>query len=301
MNEDHAGVLMRWAFWRDQSPRGQDDRGNQGSDPAAGALRVRAVARRRLIGAAALLLAVVIVVPLLFDPTPRPIADNIPIEIPSDKTPFAPRLSLPQTPESGAPAAPGVPPSDLVEPDSATAAATAPPASAGSATGAAPPMPRLPDTAAATAAAPMPAASTTATATAAPAVAAPAAAESRARSAAAAPPVGAARSRPSSSAADAALARGLLEGRRANPGSSAAVARAATIDVQVAALASETAAQELSDRLRGNGFSPFTERTETRDGLRFRVRVGPFGNRDEAERARARLRALGVEANLVAP
>ena len=57
------------------------------SDPAQ---RLRARARRRLIGAAALLLAAVIVVPMLLDPAPKPLPGNIPIELPSEKSPFKP-------------------------------------------------------------------------------------------------------------------------------------------------------------------------------------------------------------------
>ncbi|MGZ9059995.1 MAG: SPOR domain-containing protein, partial [Burkholderiaceae bacterium] len=55
-------------------------------------------ARRRLIGAAALLLTVAIVVPMLMDPEPKPVSDNIAIDIPSEKTPFTPRLALPPVP-----------------------------------------------------------------------------------------------------------------------------------------------------------------------------------------------------------
>ena len=95
---------MSLAFWRrkhaavDAAPRSSrstadDDAGR--ADPTA-ALRGRA--RRRLIGAAALLLLVVIVVPMVLDPEPRPVPDNIPIDIPSEKTKFSPRLALPPVP-----------------------------------------------------------------------------------------------------------------------------------------------------------------------------------------------------------
>src|SRR5882724_9617158 len=71
---------------------------NDGCDPAT-VLKVRA--RRRLIGAAALLLAAAILVPLLLDRAPRQTADNISIDIPSEKQPFTPRLSLPPVPDPG--------------------------------------------------------------------------------------------------------------------------------------------------------------------------------------------------------
>ena len=99
-----TGAWMSLAFWRrkhaavDAAPRSSrstadDDAGR--ADPTA-ALRARA--RRRLIGAAALLLLVVIVVPMVLDPEPRPVPDNIPIDIPSEKTKFSPRLALPPVP-----------------------------------------------------------------------------------------------------------------------------------------------------------------------------------------------------------
>jgi DedD protein len=103
---------MKWAFWRRrQSKRSGGRRADpQASsqtngtadksevDPARGAalaeqLRVRA--RRRLIGAAVLLLGAAVIVPMFLDPAPRPLPDNIPIDIPSERTPFSPRLSLP--------------------------------------------------------------------------------------------------------------------------------------------------------------------------------------------------------------
>src|SRR5258706_16445180 len=100
---------MSWAFWR----RAESDSGLSGTAPGgaasraelAAALRVRA--RRRLIGAAALLLVAVIVVPMLLDPTPRALPDAIPIDIPSEKTPFTPRLALPPVSESPAASAAG--------------------------------------------------------------------------------------------------------------------------------------------------------------------------------------------------
>jgi DedD protein len=53
-------------------------------------LKIRA--RRRLIGAITLVLTAVIVVPMLLDSEPRPLNQNIPIEIPSKNTPFMPKL-----------------------------------------------------------------------------------------------------------------------------------------------------------------------------------------------------------------
>src|SRR6267154_462281 len=95
---------MSWAFWR----RADSDPALSAAAPGGAASRAELVlalrvrARRRLIGAAALLLVAVIVVPMLLDPTPRALTDAIPIDIPSEKTPFTPRLALPPVSESPA-------------------------------------------------------------------------------------------------------------------------------------------------------------------------------------------------------
>jgi DedD protein len=104
---------MKWAFWRRRKsknsgarradPRAESEADKSAGDPAAvaeQAEQLRARARRRLIGAAVLLLGAAVFVPMFLDPAPRPLPDNIPIDIPSDRTPFAPRLSLPA--ETGA-------------------------------------------------------------------------------------------------------------------------------------------------------------------------------------------------------
>jgi DedD protein len=70
--------------------------------------------------------------------------------------------------------------------------------------------------------------------------------------------------------------------------------------LQAAASSSETAAKELADRITAAGLKSYVEKFDGKDGVRFRVRVGPYGSREDAERGRARLRAIGVTSNLVA-
>ncbi|MES2889336.1 MAG: SPOR domain-containing protein [Pseudomonadota bacterium] len=71
----------------------QSDRSASVSDVADGVQQSRVRARHRLIGAAVLLLMGVIVFPLLFETQPRPVAVDIPIEIPRRDN--APPLTLP--------------------------------------------------------------------------------------------------------------------------------------------------------------------------------------------------------------
>jgi DedD protein len=236
---------MKWAFWRRRKPRatGQgrtDARLRETIAPAeepadesvvrfgrAAQLRVRM--RRRLIGAAALLLGTAVVVPMMLDPTPRPLPDNIPIDIPSERTPFSPRLSLPSTARGAeAPAAAEGKPSEARGAESGQGAAGG---------GSAPP-----------------------------------AAPAEAPKAIDEPPAPAA------------------------PGGAAAAGK---WFVQAAALSSEGAARQLSERLSKAGMAPFVERAEAGGAVMYRVRLGPFASRDAAVKARRRLRALGIGSNVV--
>jgi len=253
-----AQAAMKLAFWkrkrsRRSSPGPADADVGLEFDPAAGeadpdeaaALLLRVRTRRRLIGACALLLAVVVLVPMLLDPTPRAVPDNIPIELPSDKTPFAPRLLAPApevTGASGAPAAPGSAADTAVDAQSSGPA----PAGGGSASKAGD--------------------------------------DHSARGKKHPPTSGDA---------------GKSESKHAVRKSDTSAPAQARIFLQAAALADEDAAQELASRLALSGLAPSVERTDTNNGVRFRVRLGPFASRWEAERSRARLRALGVNSNIV--
>lgn len=224
---------MPLAFWRrkDSAARTAQRRvstthpADENGEPAD-IVRVRA--RRRLIGAAALLLTVAIVVPMVLDPEPKPVSDNIAIDIPSEKTPFTPRLTLPPVPApENFPVAPPpeiAPPAEKVE--------------------------QLP----------------------AKAVDGRKVEEQR--------------------------ARGLLEGKsKAAP--TGATEKTGRFVVQAAAPANETAARDLAERLKKSGLAPYMEKVDTRQGPRYRVRLGPYASRDEADGVRTRLKAQGISANLI--
>jgi len=224
---------MGWAFWRqDNAAQGGKTRARSRKDEASNADRsdpaqqLRARARRRLIGAAALLLAAVIVVPMLLDPAPRPLPANIPIELPSEKTPFKPRITVPPVPEPGN--APMIPPPD---------------------------------------------------------------AEADAKSA-----------KPSQAPEAKAVATDTKTGAAKAPEKSepAKTAPATRIYLQIAALGSEAAARDLVARLKKAGHAAIVEKVDTKEGARWRVRVGPYASREDAEQARTKLRAAGFQANAVA-
>ncbi|MGE5160787.1 MAG: SPOR domain-containing protein [Betaproteobacteria bacterium] len=254
---------MGLAFWRSKKrsasagdrpasrpPQSQDDDADPRLDPAAG---LRARARHRLIGAAALLLAVAIIVPMVLDPNPKPVAENIPIDIPSERAPFTPRLSLPPVPAADA----GTPPPDQA-PATAPAKIEPKPDVRSEAKTAAPVEPKLPDEP-------------------------KAAAKSEAKAEEPKPP----------KVDQARVASG-------TPETAAPASKGGKFAVQAAAPASETAARELAERLKKGGFATYTEKVETKDGVRHRVRVGPYATREDAEKARARLKSQGINGNLIA-
>jgi DedD protein len=247
---------MGLAFWRSKKraanaaakpatrpSQSQDDDVDPRLDPAAG---LRARARHRLIGAAALLLAVALVVPMVLDPEPKPVSENIPIDIPSERTPFTPRLSLPPV-------------------AAADSAVTPPPDQAPVVTASA--EPKLETKA-----------------------------EKRAEAKS--------ETRPATKAetqADETKPSKAEEPRKTTEPAAApaSAVKGGKFAVQTAAPASEKAARDLVDRLKKGGFPAYTEKVETKDGARYRVRVGPFATREDADKARAKLKSQGFNGNLV--
>jgi DedD protein len=250
---------MGLAFWRSKKraanaagkpatrpqPSQDDD-----VDPAAG---LRARARHRLIGAAALLLAVAVIVPMVLDPEPKPVSENIPIDIPSERAPFTPRLSLPPVAAADSTVTP--------PPDQA-------PGLAVKAESKAEPRAEVkPEAKADAKSEPKPATKAEAKVE----EPKPATAEEPRKTAEAA-------------AAPVAPAAPVAKGKFA---------------VQTAAPANEKAARDLVDRLKKAGFTAYTEKVETKDGPRYRVRVGPYATREDADKARARLKSQGFGGNIV--
>ena len=105
---------------------------------------------------------------------------------------------------------------------------------------------------------------------------------------------------------DAARARALLEGRSAPPvvaavapaPRAAAPAQEGRFIVQVGAFADAAAAQEVQEKLQRAGFKTYTQVVNTKNGKRTRVRVGPVEGRAEADKAAARVKALGLAASV---
>ena len=230
---------------------------------------MRRRARHRLIGAFVLVLAGVIGFPLVFDTQPRPVAVDIPIEIPDRNkvkplpTPVAgvkPATSAPvlapvTTPAASAAVVGGLDAKEeVVPPDSDKKQTPAPVKQSSDA----------PKTEA----------------------------NSPASSAVKVPPPAVAADK----------ARATLESRPVE----AAVAPAArpapaTSDdsrfvVQVGAFADSAKAQEARRKLEKAGIQTYAQVVDTKDGKRTRVRVGPLATRAEADKAAGRVKALGLPA-----
>jgi len=218
---------------------------------------MRKRAKHRLIGAAVLVLAGVIGFPLLFDNQPRPIAVDIPIEIP-DKNKVKPLV---------VPAAPTQPVAVASEPAKPVAVAPAtPPAPA--------PVPEAvpvekPSKPAVTAAE------------------APAVAKKPDPKPVETPPAVA---KPTESA----KAKALLEGKDVVAKEPAAVD--GRFVVQVGAFADVTKAREVRLKVEKAGLKTYTQVVETKEGRRIRVRVGPFAGRAEADQAAEKIKKLDLSA-----
>lgn len=242
--------------------------GSQGASSAPPPQSIEAIRRRarhRLIGAAVLVLLGVLGFPMLFDTQPRPIAVDIPIEIPArnSATPL-PSAKVEAPPEKTMAAAPVAPAAVATAP---TAPATVPTGESLSAkeetvTEAPPPEPAKPATSAAKAA---------------PKTSAPA--ETPAKGA------------QTTAEADAARAKALLNDKP--------VAGDLRLVVQVGAFAEADRARETRLKLERAGLKTYTHVAETPQGKRIRVRLGPFSSRAEAEKAAARVKALGLPAAIL--
>ena len=275
--------------WPGQGEQQQAEKPSKRSrTPQAESIEVmRRRARHRLIGAAVLVAVGVIGFPLLFDTQPRPIPVDIPIEIP-DRNKVAP-LVVP-APVADAPAAKPAAPA-TPEPAPTAAAQRPAPSRTAAANGLADGEELVPS------ARPAPAKPTPAPAPAAAAAAAKPAVKHEAKPPLAPAPSPAPEPKPAR-ADDSARARALLEGR-STEAPAAASAEEARFIVQVGAFADAEKAREARTKVERAGLKTYTQEVDTKDGKRTRVRVGPFTNRVEADKAAARIKALDLSASVL--
>ena len=236
---------------------------------------IRKRAKHRLIGASVLVLIGVVGFPLLFDTQPRPIAVDIPIEIPGKNT--VKPLVMPPKPESAKEAATPVlkPVQDKVEtvsslgtkeemvtdkkPVSVAPVASAPKKDLESL--AKPDGKVIP----------------------------------KAEPKAEAKPENKPEARQAAKPDDGVRAKALLDGQAAaTPASSAG-----RLVVQVGAFADTDKAQEVRLKLEKAGLKTYTQVADTKDGKRIRVRVGPFASKAEADKAAGKIKSLDLPASIL--
>jgi len=251
-------------------------------------------ARRRLVGAIVLALAAAIILPMLLEKEPRPLGDDVSVQIPPvDSGKFVNRLTgkgddkaLPKTESKAIAAAPG-----KSEPKAEAPATPATPPSVPAAT--------AQKTEPAVASAQEPKQETKSEAKSEPK------AVPKAESKAAAPPEPA--SEPKTAAAGAPSSGATpAQAASANPSAASPAAASATTSkpdgfvVQLAAFADDKGANALANKLKKGGYAAFVEPVNTSRGTLWRVRVGGYGTRPEAETARVALKGEGYS-GIIAP
>lgn len=236
--------------------------GHSAPPPPQSIEAVRRRARHRLIGAAVMVLLGVIGFPLLFDTQPRPIAVDIPIEIPSRHPaaavtqPAAPPEARVQAPSGGVSAV-----ESLDAREEVIESAKAP--DAGPAVSDPAPMVATPSPS------PVDAAGT--------------------------PPS----VKPGPKALTKIAEKPSERASEKEKEASSASQGNERIVVQVGAFAEVERAREARLKLERAGLKTYTHVADTPQGRRIRVRLGPFATRAEADKAAARAKALGLPAALL--
>ncbi len=294
-----AFFKFRWPGQSEQAQADKPAKRSRNTPQAESIEAMRRRARHRLIGAAVLVLVGVVGFPLLFDTQPRPIAVDIPIEIPDrNKTApvVVPAAAVPQA-SAPAPAAvarqttPASPAPAASQSGSRTASGQS---GAGhglsdgeeivsSARPALVPKPPVVAVAPKPEPAPKP--------------------EHKPEPKPEPKPVAtpAPEPKPARTNDEAARARALLEGRTAP--AAAATASASAEDgrfiVQVGAFADADKAREARTKVERAGLKTYMQVVDTKDGKRTRVRVGPFNNRADADKAAGKIRSLELSASVL--
>lgn len=254
LSQPHMGLL---SFLKRRTGEPSSSRSNTPRSAEPGDVdRARTRARQRLIGAVVLVGLGVVGFPILFDTQPRPLPVDIPIDIPAKDG--SPALTAPKPRAGGAAVS------------SSSTRTTPTPTSAPAVTAESVAAPRE------VAAAPTPTPEPTPRPTPTP------------------KPVEKVAEKPSNEAKpvvkDSARAQALLEGREA----SSAAAGAGRFVVQVGAFGDANAARDVRQKVEKLGLKTYTQVVDTSAGKRIRVRVGPYDERGDAEKAVAKLKQAGL-------
>lgn len=251
-------------------------------------------ARRRLVGAVVLAVAAAVVLPMVMESEPRPANQEIQVRIPGkDEGGFVGRIGAEKSVEAPGGPSPAAPVQEPPPPDSSRT--TAPAAGTESS---APAVDRSDGRSSDK--------SGEKAATAPPKVAektsehAPAKADGGTESVPASkattkPPENPAEKvvkKAEDQTAEAARARAILDGIAAQSSGATRAERpgAGQFVLQLGVFADPDNARKVQERVRGQGYNAYVEPVQTGQGARHRVRAGPFGSREAAEQARAKLK-----------
>jgi len=246
---------------------------NDAEEPVDPVLPEKKRARRRLIGAIALVLAAVIGLPMILDSEPKPLGEDIAIQIPSKDNPVVAESRIASDKQASSGKVPAASSLDKNEQVVAPAAVQAP---------------KIP-------------------------AELPPSSDSAAKKAEPAVQIQPVKPDPKTSqhitakADDSTRARELLEGSpeparqepRAEKNKATFEKKPGKYMIQVAALASQEKVSQLQGRLKNAGIKSQTQKISTQSGDRIRIRVGPFASKEEAEKTRAKLAKMGLNGTLV--
>lgn len=270
---------------------GGPNAGGAGPAPASESVEVvRKRAKHRLIGSAVLVLAGVVGFPLLFDTQPRPVAIDIPIEIPGKNTvkpltapaaPNAPRAADATAAKAPAPAA--------TEPEKVAAASSLTPQE----TILADKRPVVTESIA------LPAIKKEAKVEPKVELKPEPKAEFKPKAEAKVEVKPATQPEAKTSADESARAKALLNGEKSPAAANATTTENGRIVVQVGAFADVAKAREARLKLEKAGLKTYTQVAETAAGQRIRVRVGPFATRAEADKAASKIKTLDLPAAIL--
>ena len=240
---------------------------------------IRRRARQRLMGATVLVVLAVIGLPMLFDSQPRPIPVDIPIDIPDRNKALAPKAEVKPDAKPEVKAAEARP-ETKVEAKPVEKSSDKAPEKAAEQVAEKPAAPK-PEPKAEPKPEPKPESK----------------AEPKTDTKIQAKPEPKAEVKPAAKEPardDGARALALLEGR-----GNAADAADTRFVVQVGAYAEADKAREVRLRLERAGLKTYTHVAETKEGKRIRVRLGPFSQRADAERAASKVKGLGLDASVL--
>jgi DedD protein len=226
-------------------------------------LQLKKRARRRLVGAAALALLAVIVLPMVMDREPRPLSQDIQVRIPSQETgglaskllPGKPASTPLPTPAPKQPASTQPVADTKAEPKPETKTEAKPKAEA----------------VAVALAVPKPAVAPVAVPTAKPA------------------------EKPAENPAEKPATPEKKEEPAEKPVAKPAGDASAQWVVQLGAYKEASNVKVMLAKLKGLGVPAYTENFDSPQGARTRVRAGPFASQDAAEKARTRIKIIGVD------